>query len=284
MTATGTMRFGCCGGIADAPLIRDAGFDYIELPVGALMSATDDAAFRRIMANVGAFGIPVEACNVFIPAALKITGPQVERAPLWQYAALALQRMGEIGVRVCVFGSGGARSIPEGFDRAQALDQLAAFLDHVQETSARHGVRVVIEPLNRKESNVFNSVGESDDFTVARGLTGIGVLADLYHISVEGESYDGIVAAGDRLGHVHVADADRSAPGEGAATDYAGFFQTLRSTGYSGTISIEARWKTTAGDELAGADTIDRETEHRRALTFVRRQWQTSGAGGDSRL
>ncbi len=143
----------------------------------------------------------------------------------------------------------------------------------MQETSARHGVRVVIEPLNRKESNVFNSVGESDDFNVARGLTGIGVLADLYHISVEGESYDGIVAAGDRLGHVHVADADRSAPGEGAATDYAGFFQTLRAMGYAGTISIEARWKATVGDELRGTEAIDRETEHHRALAFVRRQW-----------
>jgi sugar phosphate isomerase/epimerase len=284
MTATGAMRFGCCGGIADAPLIRDAGYDYIELPVGALMSATDDAAFRRIMENVGAFGIPVEACNVFIPAALKITGPQVEREPLWQYAALALRRMGEIGVRVCVFGSGGARSIPEGFDRTQALDQLAAFLDHVQETSARHGVHVVIEPLNRTESNVFNSVGESDAFTVARGLTGIGVLADLYHISVEGESYDGIVTAGDRLDHVHVADADRSAPGEGAATDYAGFFQALRAIGYAGAISIEARWKTTIGDELTGAETINRETEHHRALAFVRRQWQASGTRNSNRL
>jgi sugar phosphate isomerase/epimerase len=276
MMVTSARRFGCCGGIADAPLIRDAGFDYIELPVGALMSATDDAAFRRIMENIGAFGIPVETCNVFIPAALKITGPQVEREPLWQYAALALQRMGEIGVRVCVFGSGGARSIPEGFDRDRALDQLAAFLDHVQEVSARRGVRVVIEPLNRKESNVFNSVGESDAFTVARGLTGVGVLADLYHISVEGESYDGIMAAGDRLSHVHVADADRSAPGEGVATDYAGFFHGLRSIGYAGTISIEARWKTNAGDELRGTEAIDRETEHQRALAFVRRQWEMS--------
>ena len=276
MTTTDAMRFGCCGGIADAPLIRDAGFDYIELPVGALMSATDDAAFRRIMENVATFGIPVEACNVFIPATLKITGPQVERAPLWQYAATALQRMGEIGVRVCVFGSGGARSIPEGFDRAQALDQLSAFLDHVQETSARYGVRVVIEPLNRKESNVFNSVGESDTFNVGRGLTGIDVLADLYHISVEGESYDGTVAAGDRLRHVHVADADRSAPGEGAATDYAGFFHTLRTIGYAGTISIEARWKATVGAELRGTAEIDRETEHYRALAFVRRQWEAS--------
>jgi sugar phosphate isomerase/epimerase len=276
--ATNAMRIGCCGGIADAPLVRDAGFDYIELPTGALMSATDDAAFRRIMENVGAMGIPVEVCNVFIPATMKITGPNVEREPLWQYAATALQRMGEIGVRVCVFGSGGARAIPEGFDRAQALDQLAAFLDHVQETSTRHGVRVVIEPLNRKESNVFNSVAESDEFNVARGLNGIGVLADLYHISVEGETYDGMIAAGERLGHAHVADADRSAPGEGAAADYAGFFRTLRAMGYPGTISIEARWRVTVRDELRGTEEMDRETEHHRALAFVRRAWEASAS------
>lgn len=269
------MRFGCCGSIADAPLLRDAGFDYIELPVGTLMSATDEAAYQRITQEILAMGLPVEACNVFIPATLKITGPTVEREPLWQYAALALQRMGEIGVRVCVFGSGGARSIPDGFDRVQALDQLAAFLDHVQEVSARHDVRVVIEPLNRGESNVFNSVAESDEFNQSRGLSGIGVLADLYHLSVEGETYAGMIAAGDRLGHIHVADADRSAPGEGAPSDYAGFFQTLRQMDYSGTISIEARWRTTIHDELTDTEAIDRETEHHRALAFVRRQWDT---------
>jgi len=277
-TASPAMRFGCCGGIADAPMIRNAGFDYIELPVGVLMSATDEAAYQRIMRGVLGMGLPVEACNVFIPATLKITGPMVERAPLWQYAATALQRMGEIGARVCVFGSGGARSIPDGFDRATALDQLAAFLDHVQETSARHGVHVVIEPLNRGESNVFNSVAESDEFNRSRGLRGIGVLADLYHISVEGETYDGMVAAGDRLGHVHVADADRSAPGEGAGTDYAGFFRTLKRMGYPGTISIEARWRVTIRDdrELADTDSTDREAERHRALAFVRRQWETA--------
>ena len=276
MAATPTVRFGCCGSIADAPLIRDAGYEYIELPVGTLMSATDEAAYQRITHEILAMGLPVETCNVFIPATLKITGPEVAREPLWQYAAMALQRMGEIGVRVCVFGSGGARSIPEGYDRTQALDQLAAFLDHVQETSARHGVRVVIEPLNRGESNVFNSVAESDEFNQSRGLHGIGVLADLYHISVEGETYDGMVAAGDRLGHVHVADADRSAPGEGAATDYAGFFQTLKRMGYPGTISVEARWRTTVRDELRGVEEIDRETEHQRALAFVRQQWEAA--------
>lgn len=265
MSAVSVMRFGCCAGLADVPLVRDAGFAYIELTVGTLMSAEDEAAYQRVMQEISEIGLPIEACNVFIPATLPITGPNVEREPLWHYSATALQRMGEIGVRVCVFGSGGARSIPEGFDRATALDQLEAFLTHVQEQSARAGVRVVIEPLNRKESNVFNSVAESDDFNRARGLTRIGVLADLYHIAVEGETYDGMVSAGERLGHVHVADADRSAPGEGAETDYAGFFRTLKGMGYPGTISIEARWHDS-----------DRAAEYRRALSFVQRQWDAA--------
>jgi sugar phosphate isomerase/epimerase len=276
MSATGRMRIGCCAGLADAELVRDAGYDYIELPTGTLMSAEDEEGYRHVTWQIAAIGLPIEACNVFIPANLKITGPDVEREPLWRYASIALQRMGEIGVRVCVFGSGGARSIPEGFDRATALDQLQAFLEHVQAESARHNLRVVIEPLNTKESNVFNSVAESDRFNVARGLTGIGVLADLYHISMENEGFAGMRDAGDRLWHAHVADADRRPPGEGAGADYAGFFRTLKEIGYAGTVSVEARWLTSRGDELRGRDDLDRETERHRALTFVRQQWEAA--------
>lgn len=279
MSVTGRMRIGCCAGLADAELVRDAGYDYIELPVGTLMSAEDEEGYRHVMGQIAAVGLSIEACNVFIPANLKITGPDVEQEPLWKYASIALQRMGEIGVRVCVFGSGGARSIPEGFDRATALDQLQAFLEHVQTESARQNVRVVIEPLNTKESNVFTSVAESDQFNVTRGLTGIGVLADLYHISMENEGFAGTRDANDRLWHAHVADADRRPPGEGSGADYAGFFRALKQISYPGTISVEARWLTSRGDELRGTDDPDRETEHHRALTFVRQQWEAAMIG-----
>jgi sugar phosphate isomerase/epimerase len=277
MSVTGRMRIGCCAGLADAELVRDAGYDYIELPTGTLMSAENEKEYKHVMNQIAAIGLPIEACNVFIPASLRITGPDMQQEPLWRYATLALQRMSEIGVRVCVFGSGGARSIPEGFERATALDQLQVFLEHVQTESAKQNVRVVIEPLNTRESNVFNSVAESDQFNRARYLTGINVLADLYHISMENEGFDGMRAAGSHLLHAHVADADRSPPGEGAPADYAGFFRTLKQIGYAGTISVEARWQTTRGDGLRGTDDPDRETEHHRALAFVRQQWDAAG-------
>jgi sugar phosphate isomerase/epimerase len=279
MSGTGRMRIGCCAGLADAELVRDAGYDYIELPTGTLMSAETEEEYRHVMRQIAAIGLPIDACNVFIPANLKITGPDVEQELLWSYAALALQRMSEIGVRVCVFGSGGARSIPEGFDRATALDQLQVFLEHVQTESVKHNVRVVIEPLNTLESNVFNSVSESDRFNGTRGLTGIGVLADLYHISMEHEGFDGTRDADGRLWHAHVADADRRPPGEGAGADYAAFFRTLKQIGYPGTISVEARWQSSRGDELRGTDDPDRETEHHRALAFVRQQWDAATVG-----
>ena len=279
MSVTGRMRIGCCAGLADAELVRDAGYDYIELPTGTLMSAENEEGYQHVMRQIAAIWLPIEACNVFIPANLKITGPDVEQEPLWRYASIAVQRMGEIGARICVFGSGGARSIPEGFDRATALDQLQAFLEHVQTESVAHNVRVVIEPLNTTESNVFNSVAESDQFNVTRGINDIGVLADLYHISKENEGFAGMRDAGSRLWHAHVADADRRPPGEGSGADYDGFFRTLKAIGYAGTVSVEARWLTTRGDELRGMDDPDRETEHHRALVFVRQQWEAATIG-----
>lgn len=272
MSATAGIQIGCCAPLEMAPLVREAGFDYIELPTATFRPDRDEAAFAPVRAEILGLGLPAYGCNVFIPGTYKITGPTAaaDRDAVYAYAATALRRLAEVGVQVQVFGSGGARSIPEGFDRARALDQLAAFLVHVERESAAAGVTVVIEPLNTKESNVFTSVAESDVFNQARGLHDIYVLADLYHIAQEGESYAGMVAANGRLRHAHVADVDRKPPGAGVVADYPGFFQTLRSLGYTGGVSVESRWTTEAEDRAA------RTAEYARAYQFVRQAWDAS--------
>jgi len=271
---TRDVQIGCCAPLAMAHLVRAAGFAYVELPTATFLPAENEAAFAPVKAEILALGLPVYACNVFIPGTYKITGPtaDADRQAVYAHAATALRRIAEVGVSVQVFGSGGARSIPEGFDRARALNQLAAFLTHVERESAAAGVTVVIEPLNTKESNVFTSVAESDQFNQTRGLNGIYVLADLYHMALEHEGYDGMVAAHERLRHAHVADADRKPPGEGIVADYPGFFSALRSLNYTGGVSIESRWTTAEGDHAA------RAAEYARAYQFVRRAWDASAA------
>ena len=271
--ATNKVRLGCCAPLEMAALVREAGFDYIELPTATFLPAEDEAAFAPVKAQILSLGLPVHACNVFIPGTYKITGPTAEadRNAVSAYAATALRRLADVGVQVQVFGSGGARNIPEGFDRGQALDQIAVFLTHVERESAAAGVTVVIEPLNLKESNVFTSVAESDEFNQARGLDGIYVLADLYHMAAEGESYAGMIAAGGRLRHAHVADVDRKPPGAGVVADYPGFFRTLRAIGYTGGVSVESRWTTDAKDHTA------RAAEYAQAYQFMRQAWEASG-------
>ena len=56
----------------------------------------------------------------FISGSLKITGPKVDPAALKAYVEVTLERTERAGVEVMVFGSGGARQVPDGFDRTKA--------------------------------------------------------------------------------------------------------------------------------------------------------------------
>ena len=101
---------------------------------------------------------------------------------------------------------------------AEWRENLAPVVDHAGE----RGVRIGIEPLNRYETSVVN--------TVDQALTGLGPLLgptlglalDTYHLNIEERSSaDAIRAAGDHLVHVQVCGNDRGAPG-GDQTDWTG--------------------------------------------------------------
>ena len=83
---------------------------------------------------------------------------------------------------------------------------------------ARHAptVRIALEPLNRYESRLANTVADGLDVIVKVGAENIGILADTFHANIEevniGESFR---VAGDRLFHVHLADSNRWIPGYG---------------------------------------------------------------------
>ena len=276
-TQTDTMRFGCCAQLPDADLVLAAGFDYLEPHVATVMKPEyEDGVLweqaKSELYDLTIRGLPCEAMNVFLPRDLKVTGPDAPalRDRLYAYTAQAMRRMADVGVRVVVFGSGGARSIPDGFDRGRAEDQLAAFLAHLERESVAAGVKIVIEPLNTKESNIFTSVAESDQFALSRGIPGIYVLADLYHMEQEGETFEGMRAAGPRLRHAHVADIDRKPPGKGKVADYPGFFRTLREIGYRGTVSVECRWESDENDRAA------RQAEYAAANDYLRQAWAAS--------
>ncbi len=236
------MRFGVCGSPEMGQNAADANFDYFEWSVpGLLKPLEDESEFRQSLALVKETGIPCPVLNLMVPAQLKLTGPEVDIAALRDYINTMCQRAEEAGVKVIVFGSGGARQIPHGYSRNQAWDQLVKFCRMLGPVAQDHGVTIAIEPLNKKECNVVNSVAEGAELARQTDNPAIRLLVDAYHWAIDEGTINEILDAGDLLVHAHIATRDnRRAPGIGSF-DFNHFFQALQQTGYDSRISIEAQ-------------------------------------------
>lgn len=256
------MKFGICTSVDNAAAARAAAADFVEENVQQLLQGQvpDDAWTGK--SRVAGAVLPVLAANVLVPGTLKITGPEARLDALRLYMATILRRAATTGTRTLVFGSGGARNIPEGFDRAAARQQILDFLRMSASIAQGHGVTLVIEPLNRKECNVLNSVAEAMEYVRAIDHPNIQCLVDSYHFWLEDEPLENLRAAMPWIKHVHVADkVGRVPPGESGQADYRPFFAVLKQGRYEGLISIEA-----AGfKDIAGVGP--------RSLAFLKAQW-----------
>lgn len=235
---------GVCTSVGRADVLSKAGAAYIEEGVRRLLIPDQpDAEFAKKLEEARACGLPVRAANGFLPGSLKCVGPKANHAGVLEFANTAFKRAAQVGIRHIVFGSSGARSIPEKFDRRQAELQFAALLGKMGMLAERHKVVVVIEPLNRGETNFINSVREGAELVRLVQHPNIRLLADIFHMLRESESAESIRAAGDLIQHLHIAENEgRTAPGV-RGEDFTPYFQALKDIGYKGRISIECRWK-----------------------------------------
>ena len=235
------MQLGLCAGPEYAPAAHQAGLEYFEWSVGAYLQPRQEAAFfADTLQKVKSAPLTCPAVNVFIPGDLKITGPTVDMAALTGYVETALERARLAGIQVIVFGSGGARRVPDGFERQKAENQLLDFGRMVGQLASQVGVMIAVEPLNRKECNILNSVMESAAYVRRVNHPAVRLLVDAYHWAKEAESPDAIVQNGDLLVHAHIATPANRLPPGSEDFDFVPFFQALRQSGYQSRLSIEA--------------------------------------------
>jgi len=238
------MQFGVCATMDKASLLKQTGFDFIELPVQrTFRPESPDEAVEETLRQAEALPLPARAGNSFLPAELKVVGPQVDAERLARYVEAACRRAARAGVQFIVFGSGRARWIPDGFDRAKAERQLVEFGRMAGPIAQRHGIVIVAEPLRREESNTLNTVGEAADLAREVGHANFALLVDAYHWAWEKDSSEAIVANGALLRHAHLSVyGPRAAPGA-VPCDFSEFFRALKAAGYAGGLSLECRWQ-----------------------------------------
>jgi sugar phosphate isomerase/epimerase len=136
---------------------------------------------------------------------------------------------------------GGVRGTLTGSDAAHA-DQYRRAVDAVRrygEYGLSRNVSLVIEPINRYETNYINTIGDALQFIDDVDLDDLGILADTFHMNIEEANLaKALRSAGDRIRHVQFTDSNRLAAGRGHI-DFHALAAVLRDIGYRGYVSTE---------------------------------------------
>jgi D-psicose/D-tagatose/L-ribulose 3-epimerase len=129
---------------------------------------------------------------------------------------------------------------PDPQERRREWERAREGLRTAGELAAGMGVRLAVEPLNRYETDLVNTVAQGLELVRETGLDNVGLLLDTYHLNIEEKSVgDALRAAGERLFHVHACENDRGTPGTGHVP-WREVFDALRDLGYGGQVVIES--------------------------------------------
>ena len=126
-----------------------------------------------------------------------------------------------------------------GVEAAQAMDWLVAALQECSAAASLAGIRLAVEPINRYETTLVNSVDQGLTLIRNVGADNLGLLLDTFHMNIEeADILSSIQACGERIYHFHVADSNRWYPGAGHL-DFRAILAALQATGYRGWVSGE---------------------------------------------
>lgn len=222
------------------------GYDYAEAvpwlldPDFLRLDDHSTQAAAVALARIRAAPLPVTTLCGFMPEpesnGLMVVGPQVNPTRLRTYVTRVFDTMQRAGIDVIGYGSGSSRWTPAGFARDQALEQVCDFLRMCDELGRPRGVRVALEPYNRDDANLLNTVAEALSLVQAVNVPNCQLMADFFHMQLNGEPTDELLAAAPHLIHAHIAEPGRGRP-QTTPAQHAHFLHTLRRAGYDGRVT-----------------------------------------------
>jgi D-psicose/D-tagatose/L-ribulose 3-epimerase len=255
------------------------GFDAIELP----LEASGDWTAREVRSVLEDTGLRPGVCAAMAPGR-DLTTEDASTVQLTQeYLRACIEAAAGIGATVVagpIYSPTGQTGAMSAEKRARVLDTLARNLAPVVTIADDHGVRLAVEPLNRFETSLFNTVEQTMALLDTVDHPVLGLLLDTFHMNIEERDLGGAIRlAGDRLVHFHACGNDRGAPGHDGI-DWIAVRNALNDVGYTGTITIESF--TSANQTIATAASIWRplaatqDALARDGLAFLRELFETA--------
>ena len=218
----------------------DLGFDAVEIfPTHA--DELDGLALRELLRKHGLKLAAVGTGAGWVKRKLRLTDPDPHvRMCARDFIGAIIDFAGGFGAPA-IIGSMQGRwgEGPNPTTRDQTLAWLKEELDQLGPRAHALQVPLLYEPLNRYETNLFNTVADAVEFLGTLRTKNVKLLCDLFHMNIEEPDIAAALrTAGADLGHVHFADSNRRAMGFGH-TDIAPIAAVLREMNYAGYVSAE---------------------------------------------
>lgn len=218
-------------------LAAELGYDGVELHLRR-PSDIDRVAVKKLAADYD-LGIPMIGTGMAVEDGLTFSDsdPDVRHR--------AIMRIREHIDLAAFLGSmpviGGIKG-SLGRDPETRVTRLAFVLDCMQQcaaAAAEAGVNLLLEAINRYETDYVNTVDEALHLLHQIGSPTLKLLVDTFHMNIEEADIAGSVRrAGSTIGHVHLVDSNRQAPGHGHL-DLLSVLQALSDIHYQGYLSLE---------------------------------------------
>jgi len=190
---------------------------------------------------------------------------EAKRQKALEDISVILQRLGQLNAKGIVvpaaWGMFSLRLPPMIPPRQPSEDEevILNSLQRLNKVSHENGVSVFLEPLNRYEDHMINTLSKARYYIDEGGFSNIKIIADFYHMNIEEARIDeSIHEHKDYIGHIHLADSHRYQPGSGHI-DFEKGFEALKQINYSGAMAFECR--------VAGNNP---EQEYRRSFAYLK--------------
>jgi D-psicose/D-tagatose/L-ribulose 3-epimerase len=264
------------------PYIRKAkrlGFDILEVNAGtvARMAGPERERLKEAAADAGieltyCIGLPHDFDVASENDAVRARGIAYLKDMAGAVAAMGNKTIGGI-----IYGSWPGKLAP-GADKRAAVDRSVASMKEAVKAAEDSGVYFHVEVVNRFEQYIMNTAAEAVEYVERVGSDHCRILLDTFHLNIEEDSiHDAIVTAGSRLGHFHIGENNRRAPGRGRIP-WKEVCGALKEINYQGALSMEPFLM--PGGEVGRdisvyrdlQDGLDLDQEAGRALEFIRQQ------------
>ncbi|MGD0137859.1 MAG: sugar phosphate isomerase/epimerase family protein [Tepidisphaeraceae bacterium] len=257
--------------------VKGLGFDVLEVNAGTVANMSDaerdrlrGAADKHGIELIYCIGLPRQYDVASADADVRSSGVQ-----FLQKIARAIAYMGHKQLGGIIYGSWPGK-LPEGQDRRSGVDRSVASIREAIKTAEDCNVYFNVEVVNRFEQYIINTAAEALDYVRRVGSEQCRILLDTFHMNIEEDDIgQAIVAAGKHLGHFHIGETNRRAPGRGRMP-WDEIFAALHRAEYRGAISMEPFLMPggQVGRDISVfrdlRDGLDLDAEARRAQEFVR--------------